>query len=305
MTFARYIVKTVPIIILTFFLHSKVFGREAKDYENNPAIICFFKNLYNFSFNKADSVLLELKKSGIDKAAICNLSANLYWWKLLSGDSVDQNLKSCNENIDESINLLLKTRLQESNSLLNIIYSYSLKARVENYRGNTFRSFISFYKSSVYIKKCMDSPILDEKLALMAGLYLYFKDYFEDEYFILLSSGGDRAKGLKYLEECTSSSSEMIRTEANYFLLKIYGYTEKDYLKAYLKSKVLTEMHPNNFVYSMENLRFLMLLNKSGEAQLYQTKLVGEIMGADGLNLLQRNHFISQIEELSKTTSKF
>ena len=97
----------------------------------------------------------------------------------------------------------------------------------------------------------------------------------------------------------------MIKTEANYFLLKIYGYTEKNYLKAYLKVKILTEMHPNNYVYSMENLKILMLLNKTEDARCYQKKLVGEIMGLNDLNSLQRSHFLSQIEEISKTITRY
>jgi hypothetical protein len=251
-------------------------------------------------------MVVVMNNSNIDKATLSNIKANLAWWKLLSGDSIKTNLKICNSIIDESIRFGLKNNDRDINSLLNIIYSYSLKARLENYRGNTLKSLIYFYKSIAYIEKCLDSPVKDERLNLVLGLYFYFIDYIENEYYIMRAllfsiPGGDKNKGLKYLEGCSTSANEMIRTEANYFLLKIYAYTEKNYLKAYENARILTQQHPNNMVYSLEQFKLMLVLKKTGEAQIFQKKLIEEIHTARNLNNIQKNHFISQIEELTKT----
>ena len=163
-----------------------------------------------------------------------------------------------------------------------MIYSYSLKARLENYKGNKLLSFIYFYKSITYIKECTNRPVEDEKLNLVLGLYFYFIDYIENEYFIMSVAfmsfpKGDKNKGLRYLEKCSISSDEMIRTEANYFLLKIYAYTEKDYSKAYVNAQILTQQHPNNLVYSLEQFKLMLVLKKTVEAQKFQKKLIEEI----------------------------
>jgi hypothetical protein len=130
-------------------------------------------------------------------------------------------------------------------------------------------------------------------------------DYVENKYYLMSAlffsfPKGDKIKGLKYLEDCSASTDEMISTEANYFLLKIYAYTEEDYSKAYENARILTQQHPNNLVYSLEQLKLLKVLRKSGEAQIFQKKLIEEIQAAGNINKNQKNHFISQIEELTR-----
>ena len=115
---------------------------------------------------------------------------------------------------------------------------------------------------------------------------------------------GDKNKGLGYLEECSLSGNEMIRTEANYFLMKIYAYTEKDYPKALTKVQILAHMHPNNLVYSLEQFKLLLKMKKEAEAELFQKNLVEQILATENLSTAQKNHFISQIGNLSKTRDK-
>lgn len=311
MIFIRYIRKIILGIFIFFFLQgNSSFARDVILPDENNLIDCFFRNLYNFSFDEADSLVVVMNNSNIDNVTISNIKANLAWWKLLSGDSIETNLKICNFNIDESIRLSLKINRPDINSLLNLIYSYSLKARLENYRGNTLKSFICFYKSTTYIEKCVDSSVDDERLNLVLGLYLYLMDYIENEYhimrvFFLSIPSGDKNKGLKYLENCSTSANEMIRTEANYFLLKIYTYTEKDYSKAYTKAQLITQQHPHNLVYSLEQLKLLLKMKKSAEALIFQKKLIEEIQIAKNINSFQKNHFISQIMELTKPSIKY
>jgi hypothetical protein len=96
----------------------------------------------------------------------------------------------------------------------------------------------------------------------------------------------------------------MIGTEANYFLLKIYSYTEKDYAKAYLKAQIITQQHPNNLVYSLEQYKLMLKMKKDVEAQIFRKKLIGEIQTAKNINYSQKNHFISLLGEPAKAIAK-
>jgi hypothetical protein len=266
-------------------------------------INCFFKNLYDFSFNSADSVLQVINCSDIDRITKSNINANMAWWKLLSGENIETNIEICDSSINESLRSALRDKKQDINSMLNVIYSFSLKARLENYRGNTLRSLIYFYKSITYIEKCIGRPEKDEKLNLAIGLYYYFIDYIENEYFMTRAMfisfpKGDKIKGLEYLEACTASHDEMIRTEANYFLLKIYSYIENDFTKAYISAEILTRLHPANLVYSLEKYKLLLKMKKQDEAQLYRKKLIDGIELARNINGVQKNHFMSQLGAL-------
>jgi hypothetical protein len=272
----------------------------------NPLIKSYFTSLYNFSFQKADSLVGLVSKTDIGKAKILNIKANLAWWKLLSGDAIEQNLKICNANLDESIDLLSQNKTPDAGSLYDIIYAYSLKARLENYKGNRIKSIPYIYNSVGYMSKCIDVNDKDEQLYLALGLYLYFIEYVGDEYFMmnaLLFSfpKGDKTKGLEYLEECAKSENEMIKTEANYFLMKIFSETDIDYNKAQKKAELLISMHPNNLVYCMENLKILMAMGKMEDARVYQKTLMNKVQALSTINSEQRNHFFALIEELQKS----
>lgn len=306
----------IPLQIKVFFLlvfiiscESPVFAISTKTPDNNVMINCFFKYLYNFSFHEADSIVVVMNGSGMDNSTLSNIKANLAWWKLLSGDAIEMNLKTCDSLLHESISLGSKVKNRDVNSLLNIIYSYSLKARLENYKGNKLKSLIYFYKSITFINECLEIPGKDEKLNLVFGLYFYFMDYIENEYFLINAMffsypKGDKKKGLLYLRECSLSDNEMIRTEANYFLLKIYAYTEKDYLTAYQTALSLTQQHPDNLVYCLEQLNLLLKMKKNIEALTYQRKLIEQIRSSNKINGSQKDHFISQIVEFTKTGVK-
>lgn len=306
------ILRRTGIFLLLVFMVSHVnsgFAAITKLPDENSMIECFFKKVYDFSFREADSIVVVMNDSEIDNTTLSGIKADLTWWKLLSGDAIDSNLRTCDSIIHESLSSSLNNKKKDINCLLNIIYYYSLKARLENYRGNTLKSLFYFYKSFTYIEDCMHSPVKDEKLNLILGLYLYFIDYIEKEFFMTRAMfftfpKGDKNNGLRYLEECSASGDEMIGTEANYFLLKIYTYTEKDYIKAYLKAQILTKQHPNNLVYSLEQFKLLLKMKKDGEAQIFRKKLIEEIQIAKNLNNSQKTHFISLLGETAKAIAK-
>lgn len=289
------------ILILIFDTEVSCFARDLKSQDRN-LINSFFGKLYNFSFDEADSLVLVMTESGIDDATLDNIKANLAWWKLLSGEAIDSNIDTCDFYLEQSLKSN-SGRHDDLNSLFNIIFAYSLKSRLENYRGNSLKSLLLFHKSLSYIEKCIDLPVKDDRLNLVLGLYYYFIDYFKDEYFMVSAlffpfHGGDKEKGLHYLKEGSQSADELVRTEASYFLLKIYTSTEKDYFKALTNAQILTRNHPGNLVYSMEQLKLMLILKPPAEVEMFQKKLLNEIHLAENISRIQKNHFIYQIEHL-------
>jgi len=295
----------VVFLFILFFSYT-VFPQPGKSDAEDPLVQDIINDIYNFSFHSADSMLVELKKTNLDKAVVLNINANLAWWKVLSGDEIDQNLKLCNSNIEESLDLLLKNINQDLNSLFHIIYSYSLKARVANYSGNTLNSLSSFYKSVDYLTQCLDMPEKDDKIYMVSGMYLYFSEFLKEKYFLMRAlfitfPDGDKARGLNYLEYCSNSDNNLIRTEARYFLMKIYAYNESDYLKAFENVQLLSLQYPDNIVYSMEKLKLLINMKRGGEALTFKNKLLEEIKEAGYINTFQKNHFILQLKDLEKS----
>jgi hypothetical protein len=296
---------TVLVVTTLSSLNSN-YAQDELANDKNFLINSYFNNLYNFSFSHSDSLIIELSKSDIDRATLFNIKADLAWWKLLSGDSANLNSRECSFNTDESIRFNLKNKQRDKSFLFNIIYSYSLKARLESYKGNTLKSIIYFYKSITYIRECIKLPVTDEKVNLVLGLYLYLVDYIKEESNLvsaLLFSipDGDKTKGLEYLEYCSGSIDEMVRTEANYFLFKIHSDLEQDFSKAFHYVRILNEQHPDNLIYNLEHLKLLQILKESDEAQLYRKMLIEKIQKSENINTLQKKHFLSQIDQIFKT----
>ena len=292
---------TLLILVLVFHTEVSCFAGDLKIQDRN-LINSFFGKLYNFSFDEADSLVLIMTESGLDDATLDNIKANLAWWKLLSGEAIESNIDSCDFYLGQSLKSN-SGKQNDLNSLFNIIFAYSLKSRLENYRGNSLKSLLLFQKSLSYIEKCIILPVKDDRLNLVLGLYYYFIDYFKDEYFMVSAlffpfRGGDKVKGLRYLEEGSQSADELVRTEASYFLLKIYTSTEKDYFKALTNAQILTRNHPGNLVYSMEQLKLMLILKPPDEVEMFQKKLLKKIQLAENISRIQKNHFIYQIEHL-------
>ena len=273
--------------------------------ERDSLITGFFRELYSFSFHKADSVAASFNSSEIDPQTLYNLKANLAWWHLISGDDQQKSINSCENYIKQSLNEGLKRGDDVKQVYLGIVSAYSLKARLENYRGNSLKSMSGFYKSISYIRKLSDIDSHDEKILLALGLYYYFTGYFESRNVILNAITypflkGDTEKGLAYLQMCSQSKNEMIRTEASYFLLKIYTSTEKKYLTALSYALILTSAYPDNMIYQLEALRVLSGLERKSELAATGDLLRQRILNSKDLNSFQKNHLISQIDEISK-----
>jgi hypothetical protein len=303
---ARKVIFAIISMIMLFVPASSLAGGKYRHPNEGPSLNTFFEKVYNFSFHEADSIVVVLQNSNIDGQTLANVRANLAWWRILSGDNIPINLKNCNDFLKISIKAPVEKEHLNTDALLNTIYAFSLKSRLESHKGNNLTSLIYFYKSIDYIEECIKRPILDERARLLKGLYYYLSDYIWKEYHIvgtmfLPASRGTREMGISHLEECSGSDDRMIRTEANYFLLKIYTDTETDYQKAWYYAHNLTIDHPNNLVYSLEKFKLMILMDKQTEARLYHDKLLEEIREADFLNSNQKIHLLNNIEKVSKT----
>ncbi|HKK42147.1 MAG TPA: hypothetical protein VJ963_07045 [Bacteroidales bacterium] len=304
----RSIIKVVvlsSVFLGTFFTPAPASVGYPEGTDQNRMVRAFFMNLYDFSFYKADSVISLMENTNTDRPTLLIVKADIAWWRLLSGDEMEKNMKICSNYIDESIKTNLRDDHPDINTLFNIIYSYSLKVRLENYKGNSLSAFINFYKSSAFIEKCrnMDNP--DEKFTLVLGMYYYFISYIQHKYFFLDSflfslPEGDRDKGINYLTRCSGSADDVIRTEADYFLMKIYSEAEKDFQKALYYAREITVMHPDNPVYSVEELKLVIKTKRYDEARMLRGNLIKRIENESRLNDVQKEHFISQIEQVTK-----
>lgn len=264
----------------------------------------YYKNLYNFTFNVADSLLMIIRRSGIDNASKFNLRAYYDWWKLLSGDSSNIYLDLCRQHLNESVRCCKANLILSPADSLNLIMSYSLRARLEVSQGNELKGVYYFMKANEYIKGFEDSALTDDKARLLNGLFLYFKGYLNLHYNFLNSLieydyTDDLSNGIKYLEICSESSDIIVQTEAIYFLYKIFFYLKKDPENSLQYLDRLIVIYPLNLIFLAERLKLLRDLGLIDKLKLKKMEMLVVIKDSGELNTLQKNHFINIVNSIS------
>ena len=72
------------LLVFVFSFLNTCFAGNSKQSDKDTMINYFLKNLYNFSFSTADSMVVVMNESGIDNSTLLIIRANLSWWKFLS-----------------------------------------------------------------------------------------------------------------------------------------------------------------------------------------------------------------------------
>src|ERR1039457_6915249 len=153
------------IIFLLFMLHSSLWGMEIPPaFYPLPATLPppvneklilekanqTYITVYHFEFQKADSMLKELKKEFPNHALPYIATSNYYWWMLISGYDDNITRKLYSDNIDSALSILSrkkKTTLQ-NDDIYYFAILYSFKARLEMFEKKYLKA-VSHFKCSV------------------------------------------------------------------------------------------------------------------------------------------------------------
>jgi hypothetical protein len=82
----------------------------------------------------------------------------------------------------------------------------------------------------------------------------------------LFNFSPDKKKGIEYLKHLSQSEDIILKTEGNYFLMKIYDEMEHQAVEAEKYSSFLIEKYPENLVYCLYHLRIMKQLRSGLES---------------------------------------
>lgn len=206
--------------------------------------------IYNFNFfaNSENSTALEL--------------AYLHYWKGLSGESLNENMNICLMNL---------TKYNPSNKAFHLAAQF-LEFRVLITQNKTVAAAVAIRNiKEPFINSSIDT--LDPMVSLYWGIYNYFVGYARKNYPVLkLSFVGwpeaNMKKGLETLEQFSTCNSVFLRTEASYFLSRIYCEFENEPNKAIKLLANLTDEFKRNTIFSS---MYLNLLKKYAQPAEYKT----------------------------------
>jgi hypothetical protein len=257
----------------------------------------FQKSLYKFSFSEAEKIIANLENSKFDRSDLKELKYQLAWWFILSGYKVSDNIDKCKLFLNEGIDDYNQISDPPIDTQVKLINAYLFKLRIENYSHKKIGSLTVLKKLLEKVDKLDNTSGMKPDKKILIGLYYYFLKYIKQEYIlarlVLMDyNKGDKKTGLKYLEECADSNDEIVRTEAVYFLHKIYFTIEKQYSKAEEKINLLLNLYPENLVFAFEYFKVLLAQNKLDEAKEFKINTIKKIHGSENLYIEQKNHFI-------------
>jgi len=290
------------LLFALLFSTPTIFGGIPNDSTTSKDIfVTFMDYVYDFSFYKADSVLRFVERNKDNSATFSMMKYNLAWWSILSGSNTDDFIEECDLHTDKTIDFINRLESPDINYQIDLINTYILKVRLENYINNKVNTIPILFKTLNRIKKLMNTVDLSDRKLLVIGLYYYFVDYVENKYilagaFLKKYPKGNKQMGLNYLKKCLSSMNHLVAVEANYFLYKIYFYIEGNYQLAFDNISYLHDLYPNNLVFSYELYKTMMKNNNAG-SELLKQEVLNQIYDSKLLKKSQKTHFIDLFNE--------
>ena len=213
--------------------------------------------LYEFRFLDADSIITSLEIDHPNHFLSAIARSQYHWWRIIS----QKDSPILRKNYLESLEIAEKKILEHFNKLnpsnehvFYLINIYAFRARLDLLNHNYIKALGHLRKSLDYIKVSLNKENEYNHFLLTSGLYNYTIGYGQDKFpFLKIYSfwipKGDVLQGIKLLEKAARGNDELIKTEANYFLMKIYLEMENNLSLALPYAKWLVDKYPDNIIY--------------------------------------------------------
>ncbi|MFW6019158.1 MAG: hypothetical protein ACOCPM_01130 [Bacteroidales bacterium] len=257
-----------------------------------------FHHLYNFQFSSAQKVLNGAADSlEADSWEYFALS-NIHLWQIFAGAK--------DEEIQKKYRFYLDLQLQHSDKISNEkearflkIMHYTYLTRLTLNEKEYFSAFKAVSKYYSLLKPTFSDTTYAPYL-LIDGLYYYLFSYAHKNYvllrpFLSVYKQGDARKGIRYLKKAASSSNEIIRTEARYFLMKIYYEMESKPQKALPYARHLKSEYPGNFIFDFYYHQIQASLKQNYVADIKKVK--DRIISKAELNKSHKHYFKTLLQE--------
>ncbi len=288
------------------FIFALVFFISFQSHSQNKfsdSVFSSSESIYNFRFSEAEKEIAALVSTHSGDFLSHLLSANFFWWKIITGEDSDENRKNYYSELEISGNILnSKDRIFSNDTLYALITNYAYKARIHSMNNQYFSALAQLNNSIDYVKQSFGKEKEYEWFYLTSGLYNYYiiatrKNYpFLIPYLIFLPDGNSET-GIEFLKKANASENFLLKTEAEYFLLKLYLEEEKNYGEARKFSTFLLNKFPENLLYRYYHFKTFLMQKNISEAskELGLMKYYAEKNSQLSQN--QKTHFLNIAKE--------
>lgn len=291
------------LICFLFSFKSKIQGTHQHGFDAHTQKI--FSEIYQFNFRSSDS-LIKLLPENMNVNWKKMIRANYLWWKLMSGEENNLELKrDFIKILNEVIKDLRKNDFSNDQDLYCLITAHALKSRLNLMEGNYFKGLFNIDYAVSFIVKSLGKEKTNESFVITSGLLYYFAEYsamkyaFTKPYFRDVKEAG-MAHGLAVLERGAFSTDNIVKTESNYFLVKLYQEVEHKYNRAIPHIKSLCLWYPKNILYWYQYFDCLISSKQKEEALKVMSKIYLLVNANNTLTNNQKLYFKNKATERLK-----
>ena len=219
--------------------------------------------MYNYQFEEAEKEFRWLVSEYQNHPLPVFLLGLSSWWKIDAQSSKSYIGESHKENVldknflslmDESINLS-KQIYDQGNKVDGAFFlaaSYGFKGRLLSERRKWSAAAFAGRNAIKYLKEIRKDDLMIPEISFGNGLFNYYSIWISERYPLLkpiikLFPEGNKNKGVEQLN-IASNNSFYTRTEAQYFLMRIYS-GEGKLSKAFQLSEYLKDTYPQNSIF--------------------------------------------------------
>jgi hypothetical protein len=221
--------------------------------EANDAI----NQMYDNKFEQAEAKFQQLIDRMPDHPLPYYLMGLSNWWKMVPYPEEDSHLEALAPDFIKYMELsadkaedIYDKDEENIEASFFLCASHGLLARYYAENGHKLKSINHARKVFSYFKKLDDNNAMSPEFLFGSALFKYYAAWFHEEYPMLrpvltFFPKGDKKLGITQLTEVTNFAF-WTRTEAQYFLMRIYYNEEDDDAKALPISEYLANTYPDN-----------------------------------------------------------
>jgi tetratricopeptide (TPR) repeat protein len=213
-------------------------------------------HVYNLEFESAETEFRELVRQRPGDPAGYFFLAMVRWWMIMINIDDEQYDRDFYDALDGVVGMC-DSLLEKNRNDVNAIFfkggAIGFEGRLRFHRSDYLGAANAGRKALPLVREALDLDPANNDVLLGAGIYNYYAEVIPSEYpfvkpLILFIPPGDRQKGILQLRTA-SEKGTYASVEAEYFLLQIYYFYEKDYNQSLALALDLHRKFPANMVF--------------------------------------------------------
>lgn len=272
-------------------------------------------DMYNFKFEKAEQQFRWLKQQYPKHPLPYFLLGLSEWWKIVPNIDNTQYDDKMLAYMDSTITMAEGLLEKDENNIdanFFLAAAYGFKGRLHSERKNWRKATLAGKNGLGYMEKSRSSAELSPEILFGDALFNYYSKWIGENYVLLrpvlaFFPKGDKELGLQQLSD-VARNAFYTRTEAQYFLMRIYSNDENRPDLALPVSEYLANTFPDNAYFQRYYARLLFSLGNLSMAEKVSLdildKLHRKMPGYEATSGRYASFFLGYINKLRRNNEK-